>query len=62
MQLASAIKYDPTGAPTAVLNEEDQKTAEIMPRALQAAVKDSACVTVQAAINEYIQPALHRPC
>ena len=47
------IALDGNGKPTVVLTPEHRHTAEIMSNSLQVVVKDSARVSVQAAIDEY---------
>ena len=49
----SKIALNRNGKPTVMPTPEHHHTAEIMSNSLQVVVKDSVCVSVQAAINEY---------
>ena len=58
----SDITYGSAGAPPTVqLSPKNRKTAEIMSQSIQAAFRDSACVTVQAAVDENSLSAGFRP-
>ena len=47
------IELDVNGLPTVVLTPENRRTAETISQSVQAVMKDSARVTVQAALDEY---------
>ena len=47
------IELDGNGKPTVVLTPENRRTAEVMSQSIQVVVKDSARVSVQAAVDEY---------
>ena len=47
------IELDANGLPTVMLTPENRRTAGTMSQSIQIVIKDSARVTVQAALDEY---------